>query len=591
MKKIFDSSNFKYLKSWRRIRIPKKNFIYLISAVVGVCAGIAAVILKDAVELIQHYLSAESYEQNYYQFAYPIIGLLITVLIAKYFYKETLGHAITDILYSISRRSSRMHKSKMYSRLFTSPFTVGFGGSAGLESPIVLTGAAIGSNIAQFTRLNYKNRTMMIGCGTAGVISAIFNAPVTGFIFSIEIIMGQVSINNMIPLLIASVSATLTSQAFLGDDVAFRFTLSEGFRAWDMIFYIFLGIVCGLFSLFFNNFLLRTEHFFERFRNIYFKAILGGIALSTLIFITPPIFGEGYVIMKDILAGDEGSLLERSLLFNKLSNEWLILTYIVLVVFVKAVAAAITIASGGSGGTFAPSLFLGALLGFAFARLVNLAGFADVSEANFALVGMCGMLAGAQFAPLTAIFLIAELTASYALFLPLMTVSALSLGAVSFYEKHSIYIRDLISRGHQLDQSLTLKHLSINQLIETDLEKVSPQALLKDLVTLITESPRNIFPVVDDNGRLMGIITLDDVRRIMFDQEQQEKVKIKSLMGQPPTFARQGESLESVIEKFDRTGARSLPVMHDGRYAGILSKDRVLAYYRQKLIEQSMDED
>lgn len=582
--------HLKYLRDWRKKYISNRNFILILSAVVGVLSGLAAVVLKNAVELIQYYLTSETYQENYYQLIYPIIGLLITVTLAKWVYKENLGHSITDILYSIARKSARIHYSKMYSRIITSPFTVGFGGSAGVESPIVLTGSAIGSNLAQFFHLNFKVRTLMIGCGTAGVISAIFNAPVAGFIFSIEIILGQVALNNLVPLLLASVSATLTSQAFLGNDVVFRFSLREGFESGDMPFYIGLGLTCGLFSLFFNSFLLRMQGLFEKIRNSYSRVLLGAGILSGLIFLAPPIYGEGYGIIKAVLMGTETDLLSRSILFGDINSEWFFLFYLLLIIFLKIVASSLTIASGGSGGTFAPSLFLGALTGFAFAKFINLTGMTTLSESNFALVGMCGMVTGAQYAPLTAIFIIAELTGSYVLFLPLMAVSAISLGTVSYFERYSMYTRELMQRGELLDSRLTMKHVNINSLIETDFKTISPDAKLQDLIELIMESHHNVYPVIGKKGRLLGIVTLDDVREIMFDEAKQQSVEVQSLMGQPPTFARYGETLESVIHKFERTSAWILPIIQDGKYAGFISKSQVFMYFRQKLIEERLEE-
>ncbi len=567
-----------------------RNLIFLLSALVGVVSGLAAVLLKHGVELIQHSLTATRYEDNFYQLIYPVIGLMITVMLARYVYRENLGHAITDILYSIARKSSRIHRSKMYSRLITSPFTVGFGGSAGLESPIVLTGAAIGSNMAQWFKLNYKTRTLMIGCGTAGVISAIFNAPVAGFIFSIEIIMGGISTNRLIPLLLASVSATLTSQAFLGDEVAFRYSLQEGFTALDIPFYLLLGGFCGLFGLFFNMVLLRAEDYFDKIRNIYRKALLGGLSLSLLIFLTPPVYGEGYKIIKSLLAGSETDLLSRSLLIDSSVSEGIIILFLLLVLLFKVLAASVTIAAGGSGGTFAPSLFMGCLAGFTFAKIVNFSGIVHLSEANFALVGMCGVLAGTQHAPLTAIFLIAELTGSYALFLPLMAVSALALGTVSYFEQYSVYTRELVQRGDLLDQSLSMRHVQIGELVRKDISILHPEAPLKDLMDLIRGSRQSIFPVLIDRQRLLGLVSLDDVREVIFEPEKHEALKVRDVMEQPPTFIRNRESLESVLHKFERTGAQNLPVFKEGEFEGFVTQAEVLAYYREKIIEESLEE-
>lgn len=578
--------------TWNIKYISERNFVLIISGIVGIVSGLAAVVLKESVHYIQALLTSETFRENYLQIIYPLIGLWLTIFFGKLLYKEAqLGHAITDILYSISRKSSIIGKSKMYSRLVTSSLTVGFGGSAGLESPIVLTGSAIGSNIAQLVNLNYKLRTLMIGCGTAGVISAIFNAPIAGLIFSIEVIMIEVSVSSFIPLLVASVSATLVSIVMLGDDVLFSFQLVDTFNAFDTPLYIALGALCGIISKYFSDVLHWTEHQFRKLKNDFYKVTVGGLMLSLIILLVPAMYGEGYEFIKALLDNDPQTLLERSIfLQGENINEWVFLAYLFVVILIKFVASSVTIGCGGSGGTFAPSLFIGCVTGYAFAKLVNLSGLAYISLSNFALVGMCGVLCGIQYAPLTAIFIIAELTGGYTLFIPLMIVSAISFSTVSYFNPNSTYVRELLRRGEYVkdDQDIKiLSNLDIDHLIERDFKKVHQNALLADMVKLISISKRNIFPVINKEGELKGIVTLDDVRDIMFDRDKQQHIKISDIMQLPPAFIEYGEQMESVMQKFETSGAWNLPVTKNGKYTGFVSKSRIFNLYRQQLIEQT----
>ncbi|MBT34349.1 MAG: chloride channel protein [Thalassobius sp.] len=585
------SSKLERALTWKIKYISERNFLLIISGIVGIISGLAAVILKETVHFIHHLLTSQEFSENYLQIFYPLIGLVFTVLLAKVLYSEKqLGHAITDILYSISRKSSIMGKSKMYSRLITSAFTVGFGGSAGLESPIVLTGSAIGSNIARIVNLNYKLRTLMIGCGTAGVISAIFNAPIAGLIFSMEVILIEVTVANFIPLLVASVSATLVSIVLLGEDVLFSFKLVDTFNAFDTPLYIALGIICGFTSVYFLSVLHRIEEGFKKIKSDYKTVFVGGTILSLLIFLVPAVYGEGYSIIKALLNNDHEAIIERSIFINVNEiNDWILFAYLVAVIFIKAIASSVTIGCGGSGGTFAPSLFLGGVTGYAFAKLINLSELAYISESNFALVGMCGVLCGVQYAPLTAIFLIAELTGGYILFIPLMIVSAISFSTVSYFYPNSIYITELHHRGEYAaddhDKKI-LSNLKITHLIEKDFKKIHKNALLADLIKVISVSKRNIFPVIDNDDKLTGIVTLDDVREIMFDANKQEKTKISAIMSVPPAFIEYNENMESVMHKFETSQAWNLPVIKDGKYVGFLSKSRMFSVYRKQLIDQ-----
>jgi CIC family chloride channel protein len=579
--------------TWKIRYISEKNFLLIISGIVGIVAGLAAVVLKETVHFIHHSLVESPPLPVFLTFFYPLIGLLLTVLLARVLYKEAqLGHAITDILYSISRKSSIMGRSKMYSRLFTSACTVGFGGSAGLESPIVLTGSAIGSNIAQLVNLNYKHRTLMIGCGTAAVISAIFNAPIAGLIFTIEVILIEVSLASFIPLLISSVSASLVSMALLGQDVLFSFKITDTFNAYDTPLYIALGIFCGSISRFFSKILHQTENFFQKFNNPWLKVSLGGAILCGMLYLVPPVYGEGYDMIKAMLNDSPSVLMARNIFWDESQamHPWFFCVFLLLILFVKCLASAITIGCGGSGGTFAPSLFLGAITGYSFAKILNLSGTAFVSTSNFALVGMCGVLCGVQYAPLTAIFLIAELTGGYTLFVPLMIVSAISFSTVSFFNAQSMYINELKERGEYVagdHDKRILSQLDINHFIEKDFRKVPVQATLGDLVGAISSCNRNLFPIINQDGELKGVITLDQVRNVMFDKEKQKTLKVADIMKVPRAYIEYGEHMESVMEKFEATGAWNLPVIKEGKYLGFVSKSRLFTVYREQLVGSS----
>lgn len=579
---------------WRIKHISNRNFVLFLGGIIGLIAGLAAVILKETVHLIQHQLTSgfNIKYASYFYIGFPLIGILLTAVISKYILREKLGHGITQILYDISKNSGVIKRAKMYSRMITSAITVGFGGSVGLEAPIVVTGSAIGSNIGKLMHLNYKKRNLLIGCGAAGAISAIFNSPIAGVIFSIEIILADVTIAMFIPVLIASVTGSLVSTSLLGDDVLFSFKLIDSFKASDTVFYILLGVVCGLVSVYFTRMTYRIEALIRRVKNVFGKALIGGILLGIIIFIFPPIYGEGYNTIKLLLAGKEGDLFNTSLFFSELDNSLLLFAFIFCVILVKPVASALTIGSGGSGGIFGPSLFLGGITGFLFAAIVNLTSWSNLSTSNFTLVGMCGVMSGVLYAPLTAIFLIAEITSGYELFVPLMLVSAIAFSTGSFFEKHSLYTKHLIERGdliqHDKDRQV-LSLIDLNKIVEKDLLTIRPDATLDELVDLVRVSHRNIFPVVNDKEELMGVITLDDIRQIMFDDDKRKETLISSLMHVPPSSVSSHENMQSVMAKFEMSGAWNLPVIDEGKYVGFLSKSRIFNTYRKKLIRQNRE--
>ena len=580
---------------WRLKHISDNNFILIVAGLVGLIAGLAAVSLKSAVHLIQNLLekNLDLTGVNYLYLGYPLIGILLTVLLANFFLKEKLGHGITQILYAISKRSSIIQRSKMYSRMFTSAITVGFGGSVGLEAPIVVTGSAIGSNLGRLVHLDYKKRTLLIGCGAAGAISAIFNSPVAGVIFAIEVILTDITINKFIPILIASVLGQLVSIVLLGEDILFSFRLVDGFSASQTHYFLLLGIMTGGASLYFTRLLYYTEHQIQKVKNIIYRAVIGGIGLAFIILIFPPIYGEGYDTIKDLLNGRPFNVFDHSFFYQLGQNPYLLIAFIFFILIVKPMATALTIGAGGSGGIFGPSLFMGGLAGFLFAYTVNLIyPGADLSLSNFTLVGMCGVMSGVLHAPLTAIFLIAEITSGYVLFVPLMLVSAISYTTISYFEKHSVYTKNLIEKGDLIPYDkdrMVLSLIDLKKIIETDLLKIHPDARLGELVTLVRKSKRNIFPVVNDHGKLEGIVTLDHIREMMFDQDHQENVLIKTLMSKPPAYVSSTEKMQSVMNKFEITQAWNLPVIDDGKYVGFVSKSRIFNAYRKKLIRQSKE--
>lgn len=578
---------------WRIKHLSDRNFIILLAAAVGSLAGLAAVVLKQSVHFIHAYLIGgfESADGNTLYVLYPALGIYLTVVVTRLFLKDEMGHGITEILYDISKRFGRISVNKTFSRLITSAITVGFGGSVGLEAPIVVTGSAIGSNVGQLVHLSYKQKTILIGAGAAGAIAGIFNSPIAGVIFAIEVMLADVTVAIFIPLLIAAVFGQLVSILLLGEDVLFAFELSDPFRAADLPFYILLGMLAGLFSVYFTRTTYKVESWIKRLTNDYFRALAGGLALGLIIFLLPPIYGEGYETIKLLLSGDWQHVLASSIFFAEIENIALVVLFLTGVVLIKPFASALTIGSGGSGGIFAPSLFTGGVLGFIFAVSSNVFLGTDLSVANFVLVGMGGTMSGILHAPLTAIFLIAEITSGYTLILPLMLVSAISYNAASYFEKYSFYTRHLVEKGHffQHDKDrLVLSQINLSKIIERDLHTIRPESKLADLVRLVRISRRNIFPVVEQDGTFVGVITLDDIREIMFDKEMQENAEVHALMSKAPARVSPHENMQSIMEKFEQTGAWNLPVVEDGKYVGFLSKSSIFNSYRKKLIRHQM---
>ena len=580
---------------WRMKHISNNNFILILSGIVGLVSGVAAVTLKTSVHAIQSFLSTfhTNTEINYLYIAFPLIGILATAIVAKYVLNENLGHGITQILYVISKRSSIIKRTMTYSRMITSAITVGFGGSVGLEAPIVVTGSAIGSNLGRLTHMNYKKRTLLIACGASGAISAIFNSPIAGVIFAIEVILTDVTINKFIPILISSVVGQLVMLTFIGDDILFSFKLVDPFLANETHFYIFLGVACGIISVHFTRLTYLIEKLILKVKNNWNRALLGGIGVALIILTFPPIYGEGYDTIKALLNGDENALFNLSF-FAVFSDKTLaVIFFLFAVLVIKPVASALTLGAGGSGGIFAPSLFMGGIGGYLFAKTVNfILPTAAISTSNFTLVGMCGVMSGVLHAPLTAIFLIAEITGGYTLFVPLMLVSAISYTTINYFESHSLYTKNLIETGDLIKYDkdrVVLSLMSLRKIIESDLKTIHVEAKLGDLVELVKKSKRNIFPVLNDDKGLAGIITLDDIRESMFDETARSNVIVKEIMQKPPATVSPSDSMTEVMNKFEISQAWNLPVIEDGKYIGFLSKSRIFNAYRTKLIRQDKE--
>ena len=572
-----------------------QTFILLLSGIIGILSGLAAVLLKTAVHGIQNFLTEDFYKEyaNFMYIIYPMIGISSAFLIGKFVFKDLGGHGIADVLFTISKKFSLIPKVKMYSRVVTSAVTVGFGGSVGLEAPMVMTGSAIGSNVGLLMHLNAKKRTLLIGCGAAGAISTIFSAPIGAVIFAIEVILMEISTASFIPLLIASVAGSITSLVLIGEESLFNFNLKESFQAAHMPYYLLLGIICGIVSLYFSRMVRSTEKIMEDIGDQWMRITYGGAFLGFMVFFFPPIYGEGYTILNILIDGKTDQILDKSPFFSSIENPIMILSFLVFIILLKPIASAITIGAGGSGGIFAPSLYVGGITGFVFAFSKNILGFhIPLPLAHFTLVAMCGVMAGVQHAPLSAIFLIAEITGGYELFVPLMFVSAISFVTKTAFQKDSVYTLQLKSQGKQLpetkDEEL-LETISISQVIEKDLLPIHPDSHLENLIELVKISKRNIFPVVDEHKTLRGIVTLDDIRDIMFDQEKQKTILIRQLMHSPPAVLFLTENMQSAMEKFEKSGAWNLPVIEDNTYLGFVSKARIFNAYRKRLIRQKQD--
>ena len=582
---------------WREKNISEKHFILMLSFFVGILTALAALILKYLIHLIQNFLTDnfDTTGANYLYLVYPVIGIFLTGLFIRNIVKDDIGHGVTKILYAISRRQGRIKRHNVWSSVIASGITIGFGGSVGAEAPIVLTGSAIGSNLGSVFKMEHKTLMLLVGCGAAGAIAGIFKAPIAGLVFTLEVLMIDLTMASLLPLLISSVTAATVSYIFTGTEAMFKFHQDQIFTMERIPYVILLGIFCGLVSLYFTRAMNSVENVFRKYNNPYIKLAIGGVMLSVLIFLFPPLYGEGYdtieLLLNGVSTADWDTVMNNSFFYGY-GN--LLLVYLTLIVLFKVFASSATNGGGGCGGIFAPSLFLGCVAGFVFSNFANSLGFfPDLPEKNFALMGMAGLMSGVMHAPLTGIFLIAELTGGCDLFLPLMIVSVSSYLTIIVFEPHSIYSMRLAKKGqlltHHKDKAV-LTLMKVENVVEEDFDIVRPEMDLGELVKVISKAKRNLFPVVDASGVLLGIVVLDDIRNIMFRQELYHRFKVDKLMTSPPAKLLVTDPMEIVMRKFDDTKAWNLPVIdEDGKYLGFVSKSKIFNSYRQVLVHFSED--
>ena len=575
-------------------KLSERDAMMVLSLFVGISCGFAAVILKTAIEFIHHSLTSwfdgEAY--NFLYLLYPGAGMLLAMLFVRYVIKDNIGHGVTKVLQAVSKNESKIRPHNMWSSVLASSVTIGFGGSVGAEAPIVYTGAAIGSNVARYMGLSYKNMTILLGCGAAGAVAGIFKAPLAGVLFTLEILLFNISMTSILPLLLSTISATVISYIFLGDAPSFECTLSP-FAMSNIPFYIILGIFCAACSVYFTRMTLWLEDKIKSIERPFVRWAISASCLGLLIFLFPPLFGEGYEHLHVLLNGGMIDMEGQTILAFMLRKGWAIPVFFMLILLLKVFSMSFTNAGGGVGGTFGPTLFIGAVAGFVVSRTINLIGGDLVPEQNFVLVGMAGLMAGVMQAPMTAIFLIAEISGGYELLIPLILTATVSYGVTRTIEPYSIYTKRIAKRGelltHDSDQAV-LTLLKTSDLIEADCCTVRIDATLGELVEVVAESKRNIFPVVDSRKHFQGYVSLEDIRREMFKKELYDTSHVYNYMKSAPAYVYVDEKMDSVMHKFEKTDAWNLPVVdHDRTYIGFVSKSKIFSAYRNQLKQVSHD--
>ncbi len=581
--------------AWSRSKLGDKQFIFLSAVLVGISAAFAVIVLKAFAHWVFTFATYVSriLKLGFFNSILPIIGILLTVFVIKKFLSGTIQKGTSQILYAVAKKASIIPAKQMYAQIITSSLTVGMGGSAGLESPIVITGAAFGSNFAQKYRLSYKDRTLLIGCGVAAGIAAAFNAPIAGVLFAIEVLLVDVSISAFTPIMIAAATGALVSVIVLDESILLSFKQQEDFNYHNIPFYAFLGVFTGLISIYYSRNFQRVEHFFSRLKlGPYKKALFGSTLLAILIYVFPTLFGEGYESIRILSESDPGQLLEDTLFSGFRNNSWVLLLFVGCTMMLKAFASGLTIGSGGNGGNFAPSLFLGSYVGFFFSKFINLIGLAKLPISNFTLVGMAGILSGLFHAPLTAIFLIAEITGGYNLMIPLMIVSSISFAISKRFEKHSMDVKNLAKKGHAFTSNKdanVLSTLDTNSIIQTHYLTVSPNENLDKLVDLISNSTQVVFAVVNLENELVGVVYFNDIKEIIFNTYRVKYTQIKEIMTAPKQIITPEDSMEVVMNKFEQTKMAFLPVLKNDKYYGFISKSLALEAYRTKLKSMTIE--
>lgn len=588
--------NPRYIKLWKRIyawrirRIKDKQFIMLLSILIGMFTGVGAVLIKESVHTIRNML--HSYETTYLYFILPGIGIGLAVMFSKFIVRRPIRHGVPNVLYAKGMAKGYMRAHNMFSSIVSSALTVGFGGSVGLEGPTVSTGAAIGSNLGRFLHLRTKQIILLLGCACAGAMAAIFKAPVAAIVFALEVIMLDLTMSSLVPLLLASSSAVLVSYFFTGQDFLYSFVVEESFQLNDLWFYVLLGVICGFVALYFKRIYVFIDLKFQKMTNAFHRVLFGGLILGGMLYVLPALYGEGYQVINAALKGNVDHLFNDTLFTSFKGDFSITIALLIAIILFKVIAAALTFGAGGVGGIFAPTLFMGVNVGLVFSLIVNQWGIRAISISNFALMGMAGMIAGVLHAPLTAIFLIAELSGGYELFVPLMIVATISYATIKMFEKHSVYTYQLASRKelvtHHKDNAMLLQ-MDVNKLIETDFKIIKPDATLRDLTEAISEAHRNLFPVVDKDGYLKGMVKMDDVRHIIFKQELYDTVFVKDIMYMPEFFISAEDNMESLVAKFSGSGRFNIAVVNEGKYLGFVSRARAFTAYRNLMRRNSED--
>ncbi|MBC8320031.1 MAG: chloride channel protein [Bacteroidetes bacterium] len=590
MKNFFNNL---YFKNHNLNPIKVKRLVVVLSIVIGLFSGLAAVLLKNTV-FFTHDLITNGFvfdNSNYLYLAFPFIGISLTVIFGTYILRDNIGHGVSRILYAISRKHGRIEPHNTYSSMIGSTLTVAFGGSVGLEAPIVLTGSSFGSYLGRLFKLDHKTVMILIGAGATGAIAGIFKAPVAAVIFSLEVLMIGLTMGSLIPLLIAAATGASVAYFLMGSEVLFSFDLTEGFYIKHIPYYIGLGLLTGFVSLYFTSITLFIEGKLKKIKLKSVKVIIGGVSLGVLIFILPSLYGEGYEFLELLINNKVDGLVNEDL-FSLSSSTLHLLIFLGLILIFKVVAMAITMGSGGVGGIFAPSLFMGGVFGFFYARLINLLPIDSVPEKNMALVGMAGVMAGVMHAPLTGIFLIAEITGGYELFTPLIITATISYLTIMYFEPYSIYTKNLAARGelftHHKDKSV-LQMMTVESHLETNFKTIDKESTLGELVKVIATSERNIIPVIDDDNNFYGLVFVNDIRNIIFNQDLYDKTIVSNLMYMPDPVVSPNESMEEVAQKFQETGHYNLPVIKDGKYLGFVSRASIFSTYRKLLKEFSQE--
>lgn len=525
----------------------------------------------------------------------PGLGMLLSMLMVKYLIRDNIGHGVTKVLVAVSKNESKIKPHNMWSSLLASSVTIGMGGSVGAEAPIVYTGAAIGSNVARWMGMNHKEVTILLGCGAAGAVAGIFKAPLAGILFTLEILLFNISMTSMLPLLLSTVSATVVSYIFTGTTTQFVCSVTP-FSMMNIPAYILLGVFCSLCSLYFNRTTLWLEDKAKQISNPYKKWAICAAGLGILIFLFPPLYGEGYTDLQSLLLGNMPQIEDKTPLGGLLKNETLVPLFFLLIIILKVFSMTFTNAGGGVGGTFGPTLFIGGISGFVVARCINMAFVGTsycVPEANFVLVGMAGLMAGVMQAPMTAIFLIAEISGGYELLIPLIITATISYGISHAVDPYSIYTKRIAAKGelltHDSDQAV-LTLLRVQDFLESDFETIGIDDTLGQFVGAVSASNRNIFPVVDSKHRFQGFVSLDDIRGDMFKRELYNTLHVYNYMQSAPDYIYDTDNMQTVMDKFEKTGAWNLPVVNmDRTYLGFLSKSKIFSAYRSRLQEVSHD--